>query len=129
MEIRVFGRQSKSIREIARMLDASRNTVRRYLRSEGLQRYEHEARPGAAQGRCRQVMYRAVNAYQLLIIDEIGCLPMTREQADLFFQIVAQRYQRGSMILTSNLTLGSRDSAFAGDPCSLRRCSTVCFII
>jgi DNA replication protein DnaC len=51
----------------------------------------------------------------VLIIDEIGYLPMTREQANLFFQIVAQRYERGSMILTSNLTFGSWDSAFAGD--------------
>jgi len=50
-----------------------------------------------------------------LIIDEIGYLPMSREQANLFFQVVAQRYERGSMILTSNLTFGSWDSAFAGD--------------
>src|ERR1700687_3158370 len=42
-------------------------------------------------------------------------LPMSREQANLFFQVVAQRYERGSMILTSNLTFGSWDSAFAGD--------------
>jgi DNA replication protein DnaC len=60
-------------------------------------------------------MHRAVNAYRLLIIDEIGYLPMTREQANLFFQIVAQRYERGSMILSSNLTFGSWYSAFAGD--------------
>ena len=45
VEIRVLRRQSKSIREIARMLDVSRNTVRRYLRAEGLPRYEREARP------------------------------------------------------------------------------------
>ena len=67
------------------------------------------------QGRYRQVMHRAVNAYKLLIIDEIGYLPMSREQANQFFQVVAQRYERGSMILTSNLTFGSWDSAFAGD--------------
>jgi DNA replication protein DnaC len=60
-------------------------------------------------------MLRAVNAYKLLILDEIGYLPMSREQADLFFQVVARRYERGSMILTSNLTFGSWDSAFAGD--------------
>ena len=62
------------------------------------------------QGRYRQAMHRAVNAYRLLIIDEIGYLPMSREQANLFFQVVAQRYERGSMILTSNLTFGSWDS-------------------
>ena len=45
VEIRVLRRQGKSIREIARMLEVSRNTVRRYLRGEGLPRYEREARP------------------------------------------------------------------------------------
>src|SRR5215469_15860272 len=45
VEIRVLRRQGRSIREIARMLDVSRNTVRRYLRTEGLPRYEREARP------------------------------------------------------------------------------------
>jgi DNA replication protein DnaC len=32
---------------------------------------------------------------------------MIREQANRFFQVVAQRYERGSMILTSNLSFGS----------------------
>ena len=39
------------------------------------------------QGRYREVMHRAVNAYRLLVIDEIGYLPMSREQANLFFQM------------------------------------------
>jgi len=39
---------------------------------------------------------------------------MSREQANLFFQIVARSYDRGAMILTSNLTFGSWDSSFAG---------------
>ena len=67
------------------------------------------------QGRYRQVMHRAVNAYRLLIIDEIGYLPFGREQANLFFQVVARRYEKGSLILTSNLAFGSWDQAFAGD--------------
>jgi transposase len=44
-EIRVLRRQGKSIREIARMLNVSRNTVRRYLRSEGLPHCSREGRP------------------------------------------------------------------------------------
>ena len=66
------------------------------------------------QGRYRQVMHRAVNAYRLLIVDDIRYLPMSREQANLFFQVLAQRYE-GGLILTSNLTFGSWDFAFAGD--------------
>jgi DNA replication protein DnaC len=61
-------------------------------------------------------MHRTVNVYKLLIIDEIGYLPLGREQANLFFQVVAKRYEKGAMILTSNLTFGSWDQAFAGDP-------------
>jgi DNA replication protein DnaC len=51
-----------------------------------------------------------------LIIDEIGYLTRAHEQANLFFQVVAKRYEKGAMILTSNLTFGSWDQAFAGDP-------------
>src|SRR5512144_2341321 len=68
------------------------------------------------QGRWKEAMHRTVNVYRLLIIDEIGYLPLGREQANLFFQIVAKRYEKGAMILTSNLTFGSWDQAFAGDP-------------
>ena len=67
------------------------------------------------QGRLKEVLHRAVNIYRLLIIDEIGYLPMGREQANLFFQVVSKRYERGAMILTSNLTFGSWDQAFAGE--------------
>ena len=52
---------------------------------------------------------------RLLIIDEIGYLPLIRNQADHFFQIVAKRYEKGSTTLTSNLNLGQWDKAFAKD--------------
>ena len=68
------------------------------------------------QGRWKEAMHRTVSVYKLLIIDEIGYLPLAREQANLFFQVVARRYEKGAMILTSNLTFGSWDQAFAGDP-------------
>ena len=67
------------------------------------------------QGRYREVMHHAVSGYRLLIIDEVGYhLPLSREQANLFFQAVAKRYGRSSMILASNLTFGSWDGAFGG---------------
>jgi DNA replication protein DnaC len=68
------------------------------------------------QGRWKEAMHRTVSVYKLLIVDEIGYLPLAREQANLFFQVVANRYEKGAMILTSNLTFGSWDQAFAGDP-------------
>jgi hypothetical protein len=67
------------------------------------------------QGRMKEIMHRTVAMPKLLIIDEIGYLPFGREQANLFFQVVARRYEKGSMILTSNLAFGSWDEAFAGE--------------
>jgi DNA replication protein DnaC len=42
------------------------------------------------QGRFKEVLHRAVNTYRLLIIGKIGYLPMGREQANLFFQVVSR---------------------------------------
>jgi len=50
VEIRVLSRQGNSIRRIARMVGVSRNTVRRYLRREGLPRYERKARGSKLDG-------------------------------------------------------------------------------
>jgi DNA replication protein DnaC len=52
---------------------------------------------------------------QLLIIDEIGYLPIDRQGANLFFQLVSRRYERGSIIITSNQSLGAWGEVF-GDP-------------
>ena len=67
------------------------------------------------QGRLKEALHGAVSMYRLLIIDEIGYLPLSRDQANLLFQVVAKRYERGSIVLTSNLTFGSWDQALAGD--------------
>jgi len=39
---------------------------------------------------------------KLLVLDEIGYLPMSREEASLFFRLVTRRYEKASTILTSN---------------------------
>ncbi len=67
------------------------------------------------QDRLADALKRFVSPYRLLIIDEMGYLPMNQEQANLFFQIVAKRYERGSLIVTSNLPFGLWDRTFAGD--------------
>lgn len=67
------------------------------------------------QGRYKEVMRRVVYHPRLLIIDEIGYLPMTREQANHFFQVIANRYEHGSVLVTSNLTFGQWDTTFSND--------------
>lgn len=39
---------------------------------------------------------------KLLIVDELGYLPFEPDAAHLFFQLVSRRYERGSMLVTSN---------------------------
>ena len=39
---------------------------------------------------------------KLLVIDELGYLPFERRSAHLFFQLVARRYERGSLLITTN---------------------------
>ena len=68
-----------------------------------------------AQGRLKEYFNRAVLGPKLLVIDEIGYLPFGREEANLFFNVVAKRYERGSIVLTSNLPFTQWASAFADD--------------
>lgn len=75
------------------------------------------------QERLKDVLHRSIAMPRLLIIvlearlrhDEIGYLPFGRDQANLFFQVIAKRYEKASVVLTSNLTFSSWDEAFAGD--------------
>jgi DNA replication protein DnaC len=45
--------------------------------------------------------------YPLLVIDEAGYIPFEAEAANLFFQLVSARYERASLIVTSNKPSGS----------------------
>jgi DNA replication protein DnaC len=49
---------------------------------------------------------------RLLIIDELGYLPFEQDAAHLFFQLVARRYERGSMLITSNRAVGEWGTIF-----------------
>jgi DNA replication protein DnaC len=52
---------------------------------------------------------------KLLIIDEIGYIPIDRHGAHLFFQLISRRYERGALILTSNRSFSQWNEIF-GDP-------------
>ena len=68
----------------------------------------------AAEGRLDERL-KLYTVPRLLIIDEIGYLPIDRAGANLFFQLISRRYERGPMILTSNQSFGSWGEVF-GDP-------------
>ena len=62
--------------------------------------------------RLRRKKYANVS---LLIIDEVGFEPMTRQEASLFFRLVSHRYGRGSMLITTNKGIKDWPEVLAGD--------------
>jgi DNA replication protein DnaC len=64
------------------------------------------------EGATRQKAY--LNS-SLVVVDEVGYLPVTTEEAYLFFQFVSHRYERSSTIITSNKSFGDWQELF-GDP-------------
>jgi len=67
------------------------------------------------QERLESYIKRSVLGPKLLVIDEIGYLPFGREEANLFFNVIAKRYEQGSVIVTSNLPFSQWSTAFADD--------------
>lgn len=51
--------------------------------------------------------------YELLIIDEIGYLPVDKQGANLFFQLIAKRYEKHSTIITTNQTFNKWGDVFS----------------
>ena len=52
---------------------------------------------------------------KLLVLDELGYLPFEKRSAHLFFQLVARRYERGSMLITTNQLVAHWGSVFGDD--------------
>lgn len=69
-------------------------------------------RKAAVEGRWATTM-RFFNGPGVLIVDELGYLPMPAEDANALFQVVSQRYLRGSIILTTNRGVGAWGDIFA----------------
>jgi DNA replication protein DnaC len=51
----------------------------------------------------------------ILLLDEVGYLPIDQRGADLLFQVISQRYERGSIVLTTNKAFKQWPSIFNGD--------------
>ena len=58
---------------------------------------------------------RRLGRYPLLVIDEVGYIPFEPEAANLFFQLVSSRYERASLIVTSNKPFGRWGEVFGDD--------------
>jgi DNA replication protein DnaC len=65
-------------------------------------------------GRLQAELVR-LGRYPLLVIDEVGYIPFEPEAANLFFQLVSARYERASLIVTSNKPFGRWGEVFGDD--------------
>jgi len=67
-------------------------------------RKDHEAgKPGKGRG-----YYKSA----LVVVDEVGYTPITREECNLFFRFIANRYEKNSTIITSNKAFGDWTELF-----------------
>ena len=58
---------------------------------------------------------QALAGLDLLVVDELGYMPIDSQRADLFFQLVSRRYERGSMIVTTNKPFDQWGRVFGDD--------------
>ena len=49
------------------------------------------------------------------MIDELGCLPFEKRSAHLFFQLVARRYERGNLLITTNQAVAQWGAVFGDE--------------
>jgi DNA replication protein DnaC len=57
-------------------------------------------------------LLKKLDRYDFLVLDELGYLPQTRDGADLLFQLISQRDERKSILITTNLTYAEWDRVF-----------------
>lgn len=58
---------------------------------------------------------KKIRRYKFITVDEIGYIPFDTDAANLFFQLVASRYEQGSILVTSNLPFGRWGETFSDD--------------
>jgi hypothetical protein len=58
--------------------------------------------------------------YELLIVDELGFVPLSKSGAELLFEVFSQRYECGSTLVTSNLLCGAPHKRFNAESIFMR---------
>lgn len=97
---------------IALGIEACRNDFRtRFVTCYGLINELLEAK----QERKLQRLVQKYARYDLLILDELGYIPFSKEGSEVLFQVLAERHERGSVMITTNLGFADWTQVF-GDP-------------
>jgi DNA replication protein DnaC len=93
-------------------IEACKNNFRtRFTTCYGLVNELIEAR----QERALQRLLQRYVRYDLLVLDELGYIPFSKEGSELLFQVLAERHEKGSVIITTNLGFADWTHVF-GDP-------------
>lgn len=58
---------------------------------------------------------KQLSAYELLIVDELGFVPLSKTGAELLFEFISQRYERASVLVTSNLPFDEGTEIFGSE--------------
>ena len=69
----------------------------------------------AVDDRRLQRLQKTLASQDLLIVDELGFVPLSKTGAELLFEIISQRYERGSIIITSNLPFDEWTEVFGSE--------------
>jgi DNA replication protein DnaC len=69
----------------------------------------------AHQAGALEIELKKIRRYRLIIIDEVGYIPFDTDAANLFFQLVASRYEQASILVTSNLPFGRWGEVFGDE--------------
>lgn len=93
-------------------IEACKNNFRtRFMTCYGLVNELIETR----QERTLQRLLQKFTRYDLLVLDELGYIPFSKEGAELLFQVLAERHEKGSVMITTNLGFADWTQVF-GDP-------------
>jgi DNA replication protein DnaC len=93
-------------------IEACKNNFRtRFITCYGLVNELIEAR----EARILQRLLQKYARYDLLVLDELGYIPFSKEGAELLFQVLAERHEKGSVVITTNLGFADWTQVF-GDP-------------
>jgi DNA replication protein DnaC len=57
-------------------------------------------------------LFKRMRSYQLVCIDELGFVPYKKEEAELLFQFISDRYEKASLMITTNLVFSEWDRVF-----------------